>query len=71
MPPAVKCLPPSLLMSFTKYDINRKEITGKVGTDVPQSCIIQIGSKMLHLHAKWSPLMMLILRVRDRSGGLL
>jgi hypothetical protein len=75
-PPVVTNLPPSSLMSFTKYRVTggqqimagrpetqRPEGRGNyrcLGVHVPQRCIIQIGSSKLHLHAKWLPLMMLI-----------
>jgi hypothetical protein len=75
-PPMVTNLPPSSLMSFTKYSIigSQKIMVGRPGprhpnghenyqhteAHIPQRCIIQIGSSKLHLHAKWLPLMMLI-----------
>jgi hypothetical protein len=77
-PPTTKNIPPSSLMSFTKYVvINGKEMGQAAGMeqrqlveqrkkygciegDIPQQCIIQIGSQKLHLHAKWLPLLMII-----------
>jgi hypothetical protein len=62
-PPAAKKLPPSSLMSFTKYGQQHPVKVGEyehLEEDIPQQCIIQIGANKLHLHAKWLPLMMLI-----------
>jgi hypothetical protein len=72
-PPVVTHLPPSSLMSFTKYSQNTTMVSrpgpqhpGRhknyqyMEVHIPQRCIIQIGSSKLHLHAKWLPLMVLI-----------
>lgn len=59
-PPDAAHLPPSSLMSFTKVTTVQSEGELRVAINVPQRCIIQIGSQKLHLHAKWLPLMMLI-----------
>jgi hypothetical protein len=75
-PPSAKHLPPSSLMSFTKYCVANGEQIGEAGVrqrvvddhkmyrcvdgNIPQQCIIQIGSLKLHLHAKWLPLLMVI-----------
>jgi hypothetical protein len=76
-PKLVKVLPPSSLMSFSKYsiipghemeanssnqqwDLDGDSTHGHLEHETPQQCIIQIGSNILHLHAKWSPLLMII-----------
>jgi hypothetical protein len=55
-PPVTRELPPSSLMSFTKYSIDGEHTKGVP----PKQCVIQIGSLKLHLNAKWLPLMMII-----------